>query len=299
VHVLCNFCINRLVTIAIDKDRSHLHVHIIMSTVNFNVGGKEFTISEKLIRKSHKLDYLNGLRISDEPIFLDYNFDAFSVVLDFLRHDKMFIPSTVHGKLVELIIDDLGIQISYSQRERLRKAADGLQSTFNSQEDISKTHSTEESPPQYTPSSSQLQPVDLKEDTDSERLTEQLFDAVEQKVADLILRSMYPRIKSQARQGSFRTSYVLLPQEARNGTVTSKFEASKFIEMVYLDEEKEKFLTQPEVMAHFEEALKVKVGLPVKILRRVVYVRRENEFGILETAEFSALVIDFELHRSL
>lgn len=266
-----------------------------MATVNFNVGGKQFTISKRHILKSTKLDYLDGLRISDEPIFLDYNYEAFSVVLDYLRHDQVLVPPSVNGNLVELIIDELGIMISHSQRQILVKSAINFQKSMQA---LPSNETTPELPPQYTPSPTISTPsFDKKPNSSSGTIIDQLFIAVEQKVAELIFSTLYPRISSQAQQGAFRTTYILLPHGARNGVMTSQFESSKFIERVYLQEAQDRFLTQPEVLDHFADALREKVGVPVTFTNRNVSVRKENEFGILETASFSALVIEFELGR--
>ena len=281
-----------------DRDiKLHLSFVFVMATVNFNVGGKEFTISKNLIYKSHKLDYLDGLRISDEPIFLDYNYDAFSVVLDFLRHDQILVPPSVNAKLVELIIDELGIQLPHSQRQILVKAAVALPKPVPSQNAPPTVETTSELPPQYTPSSTMAADLKVKDQSKPRKIIDQLFDAVEQKIADLIFSTLYPRIASQVQQGAFRTTYVLLPHGARGCEITSKFGAPKFTETVYLEEDQEKFLNQREVIAHFKDSLHEKVGVPVWVTRREVCVRRENEFGILETGSFSVVVIDFELGR--
>ena len=267
-----------------------------MATVNFNVGGKQFTISKRHILKSTKLDYLDGLRISDEPIFLDYNYEAFSVVLDYLRHDQFLVPPNVDGNLVELIIDELGIIISHSQRQILVKSGIDFQKLMQVPPS---NETTAELPPQYTPCTTTSSPsVEVKKpNSNSGTIIDQLFIAVEQKVAELIFSTLYPRISSQAQQGAFRTTYILLPYGARNGVMTSQFESSKFVERVYLQETQDRFLTQPEVLDHFADALREKVGVPVTFTNRNVSVRKENEFGILETASFSALVIEFELGR--
>src|SRR5271167_833172 len=81
-----------------------------MSTVTFNVGGKEFTISKTCVYKSTLLTKLSASNES-KVIFLDYNYDAFAVALDYLRHKRIFVPPTVDAKHVELILSLLGISL--------------------------------------------------------------------------------------------------------------------------------------------------------------------------------------------
>ena len=110
-----------------------------MSTITFNVGGKEFTISKAHVYKSARLTNLLTFESLDVH-FLDYNYDAFAVVLDFLRHDRILVPATVNGKTVEMILDDLEVKLSSEDREAL--STNHGSTSFSSETEF---------PPQYSP----------------------------------------------------------------------------------------------------------------------------------------------------
>jgi hypothetical protein len=256
-----------------------------MSTITLNVGGKEFTISKAHVYKSARLTNLLAFESSDAH-FLDYNYDAFAVVLDFLRHDRILVPATVNSKTVELILDDLEVKLSLEDREAL--------STNHG------TSSDTEFPPQYSSTVNEKYLLANKTDQlDTSSLVDQLAITVHQKIADLIISTIRPRIATQALQGAYRTTYVLLPSDVKNEVLMSEFPNSTFTEMVYLEKEVEKFLGQPEVLRRFEFALKESVEVPMKFKRQEVFFRSENEFGIYGTMNTQALVIEFELGRQL
>jgi len=224
-----------------------------MSTVTFNVGGKEFTISKSCIEKSKVLTTLS--ENDSEVLFLDYNYDAFSVVLDFLRHGQLFVPPTVSNKSVRLLFEELGIYLPPITLVEL----DGNINT-------STTYSPSDDeeyyfPPQYSPASDSKHTFQQSEKLsstpqDNTNLVDQLTVTVQQKIADLIISTIRPRITTQALQGAYHTTYILLPTTAKSGTLMSEFPTSKFVETIYLEEEVEKFLAQTEVLSHFESALK-------------------------------------------
>lgn len=258
-----------------------------MSTITVNVGGKEFTISKAFVYKSPRLTNLLVFE-SSEAHFLDYNYDAFAIALDFLRYDRILVPPTVNGKTVELILDDLGVKLSSKDREALSNNS-GSSSFFES-----------EFPPQYSPTFNEKPPVaDKTGQSNTHNLDDQLAIAVHQKIADLILSTIRPRIANQAYQGTYHTTYVLLPSDVKNSVLMSEFPNSTFTEMVYLEKEMEKFLGQPEVLRRFEFALKESLEVPMTFRRQEVFFRSENEFGVYGTMTIQALVIEFELGRHL
>jgi len=61
-----------------------------MATVTFDVGGKVFKIATECVYKSDKLSEL----VRDDPkvVVLNYNYDAFAIVFDYLRHDEVLVP---------------------------------------------------------------------------------------------------------------------------------------------------------------------------------------------------------------
>src|SRR5271167_1984864 len=243
-----------------------------MSTVTFNVGGKEFTISKACVYKSARLTNLLALESLDVH-FLDYNYDAFAVVLDFLRHDRILVPATVNSKTVELILDDLDVKLSPKDREALSTNTDS--SSFFAETEF---------PPQYSSTLNEKSLVaDKTGQSDTSNLVDQLAITVHQKIADLILSTIRPRITTQALQGAYHTTYVLLPSDVKNDVLMSEFPNSTFTEMVYLEKEVEKFLGQPEVLRKFELALKESLEVPMTFRRQEVFFRSENEFGVYGT----------------
>jgi hypothetical protein len=262
-----------------------------MSTITFNVGGKEFTISKNCVYKSTVLTTLSAGNES-KVIFLDYNYDAFAVVLDYLRHERIFIPPTVDAKHVELILSQLGISLKDDNFEVLtsRKSAIPFRPMIGPYED--------DTPPKYSPPHiGEKSPLSTQMigQTDTANLVDQLAITVHQKIADFIISTIRPRITSQALSGAYHTTYVLLPNEVQKDLMMSEFPSSGYTEMVYLEKDAEKFLAQPEVMRRFELALKESLELPMTFRRQDLFFRSENEFGIYGTTTIQALVIDFEL----
>lgn len=265
-----------------------------MSTVTFNVGGKEFTISKHHVYKSRVLTNLTSRK--NEACFLDYNYDAFAVVLDYIRHGRVLVPPTVNGETVELILDDLDVYISPNDHAKFALAA-STNSYLESHED--------DNPPLYTSNMDEKRILkDQKNDiptgsSDKANLVDQLTITVHQKIADLIINTIRPRITSQALQGAYHTAYVLLPPDIKDCVLMSEFPNSKFTELVYLEKDVERFLAQPEVLRRFEDALRQNLEAPMTIERKDVFFRSENEFGIYGTTTIQALVIEFELGRQL
>jgi len=260
------------------------------STVVFNVGGKVFEVSMQCVYKSEVLTSI----ANDNPggvVFLDYNYDAFAVVLDFLRHDRILVPPSVNTNLVQLLLEELKVYLTEGDKKALQSSV-SVTATSSPLEDC---------PPQYFPSYS-TPPGNEKRTFDtnpmaSTNLTDQLTLSVHQKIANLIISTIRPRIESQALQGAYHTTYLLLPPSLKSATLMSKFPTSTFTELVYLDSETEKFLRQSPVMGRFEDALRRSLEVPMKIGRKDVFFRSENEFGILGTTTIDAIVIDFELGR--
>jgi hypothetical protein len=262
-----------------------------MTTVKFNVGGKEFMIAREHVYKSEKLMALAEYHFSDGAIFLDHNYDAFAIVLDYLRYNKILIPPSVNAKTVQLILEDLCIHVPSSQRAALT---------------INGTAAAKAPPPQYSQviheDKRSISLADTKTRDgmmDTASLASQLANTVHQKITDLIITTIRPRITSQARLGAYRTTYVLLPAMARNGSLMSEFPKSNFTEMVYLEGDVEKFLGQPEVLWKFEVALKDSLEVPITMNTKDVFYRSENEFGVYNTETIQAVVIEFELGRRL
>jgi hypothetical protein len=260
------------------------------STVTFNVGGQEFAISRTCLYKSVKLTELSVR--APETLFLDYNYDAFAIALDFLRHGRALVPPTVNGTTVELILDDLGVPLTRAQRQGLSKRRT-ISNFFTFNDPLN-----EDGPPEYSPSvvsEKQKSALQNSKQSDASNLSDQLAITVHQKIADLIISTIHPRIASQALQGAYRTTYVLLPANIKDETMMSEFPNSKFTEIVRLDKDAEKFLGQPEVLRRFESALRQSLDVPMSMMKKDVFFRSENEFGILGTETVEALVIDFEL----
>lgn len=274
------------------------------STMVFNVGGKVFEISVECVYKSEVLKRMvtDPWFQSTHPggycggtVFLDYNYDAFAVVLDFLRHDRIFVPPSVNASLVHLLLDQLKVYLTEDDKKALISAA-------NTASISTLPPHTEDCPPQYsatytsTPSTAEKRLIDSHSPGPS-NLSDQLAISVHQKIANLIISTIRPRIESQALQGAYHTTYLLLPSTpaTRTGTLMSEFPASTFTELVFLDADTEKFLRQSHVMARFQHALKQSVEVPMTFGRKDVFFRSENEFGILGTTTIDAIIIDFEL----
>ena len=262
------------------------------STVVFNVGGKVFEISMQCVYKSEVLTSV----VIDNPrevIFLDYNYDAFAVVLDFLRHDRILVPPSVNVSLVELLLDELKVYLTESDKNALQSS---ISTTPTSWSPLN-----EDCPPQYFPTRS-TPPTNDKHSLETQfpvptNLPDQLTISVHQKIASLIISTIRPRIESQALQGAYHTTYLLVPSTVKPGTLMSEFPSSMFTELVYLDPETEKFLRQAPVMGRFQDALRRSLEVPMTFGRKDVFFRSENEFGILGTMTIDAIIIDFELGR--
>jgi hypothetical protein len=268
------------------------------TTVRFNVGGREFEIYLADCYKSLRLStFISEYRGKDDVVFLNHNPDAFSVVIDYLRYGRILVPPSVCPKTVQLVFDDLDIQLLYSQRIELQDEGKISPAAIE-------VSPFDDVPPQYTPAQSERAVLPQKETqktghSDTTNLVDQLTITVHQKITDLILSTIRPRIASQALQGAFRSSCVLLPSSAKHGVIMSEFPQSNYTEMVYLDKDLERFLTQPEVERRFESELRHSLEVPIKFEKKDVFFRSENEFGIAQTTTTQALVIEFELGRQL
>ena len=274
-----------------------------MTTVKFNVGGKEFVIAREHVYKSEKLMALAEYHFCDKAIFLDHNYDAFAIVLDYLRYNKILIPPSVNAKTVQLILEDLCIHVPSSQRAAL---TNGTAAAKAPPPQLEYEGEAAGGPPQYSQviheDKRSISLADTKTRDgmmDTASLASQLANTVHQKITDLIITTIRPRITSQARLGAYRTTYVLLPAMARNGSLMSEFPKSNFTEMVYLEGDVEKFLGQPEVLWKFEVALKDSLEVPITMNTKDVFYRSENEFGVYNTETIQAVVIQFELGRRL
>jgi hypothetical protein len=64
---------------------------------------------------------------------------------------------------------------------------------------------------------------------------------------------------------------------------------------IYIEDELQRSLRQAEVDWRFEAALIESVGVPFKMQRQDVYLRSENDFGVLSTNTVEAILIDFGL----
>jgi len=259
-----------------------------MATVTFNVGGKVFTISTACVYKSDKLTEL--VRDDSGVIFLDYNYDTFAVVLDYLRHDEVLVPPSVSARTVELILDDLQVYLPERHREKLRELQSSPAAELHPETDLS--------PPQYFPGSDPKHFLGNKKTTSSLNgdIVEQLESTVHRKIADLIISTIRPRLTSQALQGSYNTTYILLPADAKKSVLLSEFPGTKFTEIIYFDDDMQRFLGQTEVNRRLEAALVECVGVPFKMRRQDVFLRSENEFGICSTNTVEAILIDFKFH---
>ena len=265
------------------------------STVAFNVGGKVFEVSMQCVYKSEVLTRMAMDTSSGGAVFLDYNYDAFAVVLDFLRHDRIFVPPSVDATLVHLLLDELKVYLSDDDKKTLSSASTTVTT-------ISTLSSYEDSPPQYFPTytTQEKRALEPHSTVSSLNLIDKLAVSVHQKIASLIISTIRPRIESQALQGTYHTTYVLLPSTpaVERGTLMSEFASSTFTELVYLDADTDKFLRQSPVMGRFQDALKQSLEVPMTFSRKDVFFRSENEFGILGTTTIDAIIIDFELGAS-
>jgi len=258
-----------------------------MATVTFNVGGKVFTISTTCVYKSDKLTEL--ARDDSRVIVLDYNYEAFAIVLDYLRHDEVLIPPSVCARTVELILDELQVYLPEGHRQKLREIQSSQRTEMHPETDLA--------PPQYFPASDPKHFSEDKKKVSSYNgdIVEQLESTVHQKIADLVLSTIRPRLTSQALQGSYNTTYVLLPAHAKMSVLLSEFPGTQFTEIIYLDDDMQRFLGQAEVNRRLEAALVDCVGVPFKMRSQDVFLRSENEFGIFSTKTVEAMSIDFEL----
>jgi BTB/POZ domain len=263
-----------------------------MPIVNFNVGGKQFSISREHVAKSRKLSEMSKYHQDDEIVFVDHNYEAFSVVLDYLRYGRILVPPSIHPDGIELVFNDLQIPLSSSDRAAL------------SLDRANTLCPTTDLPPQYSileSSSSMIhsQPSYVfgeKKDTSLDNsLASRLSVSVDQKLASLVISTIRPLITSQALLGAYHSTFLLVPNSVSNATIVSDFSSSKYKEIIGLDEEQEKFLIQPQVLEKFGKTLREDLKVPMTLVKRTISFRTENDFGILETKDYDALVIDFDL----
>lgn len=266
--------------------------------MRFNVGGRVFEIYPLDCEKSVTLrQWASEYRHGEKDVFMNHNPDAFGVVIDYLRYGRILVPPSVCAKTVELVFDDLEIELSDSQRMDLL----GETKTRSA---VSEARLYDDVPPQYTPIYSEKTGHPYMEtqktgSSEATNLVDQLTITVHQKITDLIFNTIRPVITSQALQGAFRTTCVLLPSSARHGVMMSEFPQSSYTETIYLDKDLERFLTQPEAERRFEHELRHSLEVPIKFEKKDVFFRSENEFGIAQTTTAQALVIEFELGRQL
>jgi hypothetical protein len=260
-----------------------------MATVSFNVGGKEFKIARELVYKSSKLTQLVESDFRNEVIFLDHNYEAFSVMLDFLRYDRILVPPVVRATGVKIIFESLKIPLSSAQWNVL----------------TGPPHTDKfdpEGPPQYNQVVDEDSHTFSLSDTkggksDYSSLTAQLAITVHQKIADLIITTIRPCVTSQVRTGAYHTTYILLPSTFQQGSMMSEFPQSNFTELVYLEPDVECFLRQTEVLEQFEDTLKESLKVPMTLTHCDIFFRSENEYGVYGTITAKALVIEFELGK--
>jgi hypothetical protein len=74
----------------------------------FNVGGKNFEISKDLIQKYPNSKF-SSLFSSPNEIFIDHNPLAFSVILDYLRYNRLLVPNNVAKEVIELQLREFRI----------------------------------------------------------------------------------------------------------------------------------------------------------------------------------------------
>jgi hypothetical protein len=126
---------------------------------------------------------------------------------------------------VELIFDDLGISLNNQERTELR-----------GEKQLGSDDYDDDSPPQYSSMAKEgirITPNSNDEktgNTDTVNLVNQLLITVQHKIADLIINTIRPCITSQALQGSYHTTYVLLPANVQDGVLMSEFPKSNFTE---------------------------------------------------------------------
>src|SRR6266511_346181 len=92
-------------------------------TVTFNVGGTTFEITKdlfneypksalyKLVNQSSSSfsSRFSSNKSSTQTIFLDHNPLAFSVVLDYIRYKRLYVPKNVAREVVELQLKEFGL----------------------------------------------------------------------------------------------------------------------------------------------------------------------------------------------
>jgi hypothetical protein len=94
-------------------------------TVIFDVGGTTFEITKdlfnaypnstlyKLVNKSSSSSSfssrLTSNKSSTKTIFLDHNPFAFSVILDYIRYKRLYVPKNVAREIVELQLKEFGL----------------------------------------------------------------------------------------------------------------------------------------------------------------------------------------------
>jgi len=79
------------------------------NNVIFNVGGTKFEISEDLVKKYPNSKLSSLFSSAKNETFIDHNPLAFSVILDYLRYDRLLVPENVAKEVIELQLREFRI----------------------------------------------------------------------------------------------------------------------------------------------------------------------------------------------
>ncbi|GES78824.1 potassium voltage-gated channel protein Shaw-like [Rhizophagus clarus] len=226
--------------------------------VIFNVGGTKFEISEDLIKKYPNSElsslYLSA-SFSKNEIFLDHNPLAFSVILDYLRYDKLLVPGNVAKEVIELQLREF--RIPY--------------------DNIIEDDKEEDSLPSYASVIGEFS-TPYKDYKNS--LKDTVINNAVKRLDTLIQDVILPYLKRHAKRGHQQVTFYLTPNKEE---VNDDEEDLPDIQ----------FLLQSNNLKKLQDFILAKSGVKKVIAKQVeVSCRTENEFGLFSTKSFEIIQID-------
>ncbi|RIA83448.1 hypothetical protein C1645_786383 [Glomus cerebriforme] len=281
--------------------------------VTFNVGGTKFEISEDLIKKypnSELSSLFLSASFSKNEIFIDHNPLAFSVILDYLRYDKLLVPNNVAKEVIEL------------QLKEFRIPYDEIVEFDNDVND-------DDGLPSYGAIIGEFSaPYKDYHDSLKETVINNAIKRLETLIQDVIL----PYLKRHAKRGHQQVTFYLTPNVVTSKNITTDLDhLTDPHEWIYLpyssqshsvrsfnssfsystssstlfDKKEEvnddndddlpdiQFLLQPNNLKKLQDFILAKSGVKKVIAKQVeVICRTENEFGLFSSKSFEIIQID-------
>ncbi|KAJ3292708.1 hypothetical protein HK104_005096 [Borealophlyctis nickersoniae] len=254
-----------------------------MDTTTYNVGGQRFQINKALVQKYPKSRLASlAAKSKGQEVFVDANPQAFAVILDYLRYDRLLVPPSVCREVVQLQLQEL--DIPFAQMDQL--PIDQL-----------------EPPPSYRPSTGASMAMGTKSDSTRVDIPTELARATQSKLNSLITNSLLPRLRTHASNGIHTLSFFFLPRNISKSAIVSHLTngsdaASATVEFVTLDgtgvdgDVSIEFLGQPGVLEELKKMAVWRLSVKkVAISSRDITTRVENDLGLFESCSVRTIEV--------